>query len=107
MNYSQFKAFMMNEFFVFNPHATSKTKMGRVSKIIMIRGTFKNRASVHKELTLAEVMEIDSVRQSNMVYSKKEDLFGSRKYYKQMMKREDLINFIIKNKFVQHKEKFF
>jgi hypothetical protein len=76
MNYRQFKEFMMNEFYVFNPHVTSKNKMGRVSKIIQIRGTFKNRAKFHKELTLAEVNEIESVRQSNIVYSKKEDLYG-------------------------------
>lgn len=76
MNYLQFKEFMLNEFFVFNPHINSKTKLGRVSKIIQIRGGFKNRASVHKELTLAEVNEIEKVRQSNMVYSKKEDIYG-------------------------------
>jgi hypothetical protein len=51
MDYSQFKEFMMNEFFKIDNKARIDTP-GKQKKIFVIRGTFKNRAEGERLLTL-------------------------------------------------------
>lgn len=53
MDYQHFKAFMFNEFFVFDIHHKFASK-DHIAKIATIRGTFKNRGTYYKVLTREE-----------------------------------------------------
>jgi hypothetical protein len=72
MNYSQFKSFILNEFF----KITQSEPKSISENTTMVRKTFKARATVEKELSLAEFnpnLPEDQIKKEQLVIFKKKD----------------------------------
>lgn len=73
MKYSQFKSFMLNEFFKITQGILPKSI---TENTILVRKTFKGRATVEKELSLAEFnpnLPEDQIKKEQLVIFKKKD----------------------------------
>lgn len=72
MNYSQFKSYMLNEYFKITQSIPKSISVNTKT----IRNTFKGRASVPKELSLAEFdpnLPEDQIKKEQLVIFKKND----------------------------------